>query len=222
MSEKARPTVAIVDYGMGNLFSVAQACRAVGLAPVISDDPRVVERAEGVILPGVGAFGDAMAVLRAKGLDRALVDYARSGRPLLGICLGMQLMMSESWEFGHHRGLELFPGRVVRFGSDNGHRLKVPHVGWEPVHPAGDWQGTLLEDLPAGVHLYFVHSFHAQPAHPELELARASYGPEEFCAAVARDNVTACQFHPERSGPAGLTVYRNLARRLGVPAPQEE
>ena len=164
--------VVVADYGRGNLFSVCQAVARVGGAPVLSSDPVAVRGAERVILPGVGAFGDAMAGLRARGLDEALVRFAATGRPLLGVCLGMQLLLEESSEFGRHGGLGLLPGRVERLPQPApGSREKVPNVGWcrlEPVPGGTPWADSLLAAVKPGDFAYFVHSYAAQPGVPRL------------------------------------------------------
>jgi len=216
------PQVAIVDFGLGNLFSVSQACRQVGLAARVSQDRQEILNSEALILPGVGAFGDAMAALRRLDLTSAILDFAASGRPLLGICLGMQLLMRESQEFGRHRGLGLIDGDVVHLGEpkEDGRWLKVPQVGWNRIEPPrpGAWQGSLLEGLEPGEFMYFVHSFYCRPSDPGLALTYTTYGQVRFCSALTQGSITACQFHPERSGRAGLTIYRNLAARLGAGA----
>lgn len=202
--------VIIVDYGMGNLFSVKQACERAGLRPVISREPRAIDDAAAVILPGVGAFGEAMAALGRTGLDDAICLFAQTGKPLLGICLGMQLLMTESHEFGRHRGLNLIEGEIVRL---KGGSKKVPHVGWNRIFfdPSGRrWQGGFLKDLPDGVFMYFVHSFYAVPADEKLRLSSTHYGETTFCSAIQIGNIFACQFHPERSAGAGIQIYKNF------------
>ncbi len=209
--------VAIVDAGMGNLFSVQQACNHAGLAAHITKDPAAVADAPAVILPGVGAFGNAMAGLRAAQLDEAIVEAAASGKPVLGICLGMQLLMESSDEFGTHEGLGLFTGTVERLESDRSvlPARKVPHVGWAPLHaPSGTWQSDLLAGIDQGTSMYFVHSYHAVPADEGAILATSHHGEVPFVAAVSRQNVVGLQCHPERSGPQGLRVYANLARSV--------
>lgn len=212
--------VAIVDYGLGNLFSVLHACQKVGLKAAITAERAAIEGAQAVILPGVGAFGDAMDTLRRLDLVDLLREVALSDKPLLGICLGMQLLMSQSHEFGLHQGLGIVPGDVVRLDQprEADRALKVPQVGWNRVRPPapGAWTGTLLEGLEPGEFMYFVHSFYCRPQDPSLVLGRTAYGQVDFCSALGRGNLLACQFHPERSGQAGLLVYRNLAQRLGV------
>lgn len=207
--------VAIVDYGMGNLFSVQHACEWAGMNAVVTGKAADLEHARAVILPGVGAFGEAMATLTELGMPDALRAVAASGRPLMGICLGLQLLMEQSHEFGEHRGLGLIAGDVVKL--DSAHQ-KVPHVGWSAVqrpHGVG-WQGGPLDALADGAPMYFVHSYFVRPRDRAHVLAEAEHGGQRFCAAVQHGNVFACQFHPERSGPEGLRVYRTLARRIGV------
>jgi glutamine amidotransferase len=225
MSEAPVSRVAILDLGMGNLFSVRQACTAVGLKATITADKAAVRAADAVILPGVGAFGDAMATLRRLDLTSLLKDIAASGAPLVGICLGMQLFMSESEEFGRHQGLGFFTGPVVRFEKPRGPagELKVPQVGWNRIFrpqqnsaapaPAPDSMWPLAGIAP-GEFMYFVHSYYARPSDADAILTLTRYGDVEFCSSVLRRNLFACQFHPERSGPAGLAIYRNIARHI--------
>lgn len=213
MSLSAR--LAIIDYGLGNLFSIQHACLAAGGRPAVTADPREILEADALLLPGMGAFGDAMTALHARDLVAVIRDYAASGRPVIGICLGMQLFMRESFEFGRHAGLGLIDGDVVRFEGLTplgGRAPKVPQIGWNAISEVrpGAWAGTLLDGVRSGTCMYFVHSYYVRPADPALWLARAVYGGREFCAALAYGNLMATQFHPERSGPAGLTFYRNL------------
>lgn len=212
------PSVAIVDYGMGNLFSVRNACHAAGLDAFVTVNPRAVETADAVILPGVGAFEDAMVALGSLGMVDALRRVASSGRPLLGICLGMQLLMERSTEFGAHAGIGLIKGDVVRFEAPlQGHReLKVPQVGWNRVvEPRpGAWSGTPLEAVQAGVFQYFVHSYYVRPTSADVVLARTSYGDVEFCSAVRSGSIIAFQFHPERSGAHGMRILQRYAALL--------
>ncbi len=210
----AGPRVAIVDYGMGNLFSVAHACEAVGLDAFITPDAEKVVSADAVILPGVGAFGDAMAVLDHLGMVGALKSVAAEGKPVLGICLGLQLLMERSYEFGEHDGLGLVPGDVVRFDSprEGDRLLKVPQVGWNRVIEArpGAWGGTPFEAVESGVYQYFVHSYHAQCSDSNDTLMLCEYG-YSFTAAVRRGNVLGTQFHPEKSHRFGMALLKNFA-----------
>jgi glutamine amidotransferase len=197
--------IVILDYGMGNLRSVQKAIEAVGCSAEITVDPERVRQASKVILPGVGAFADAMSELRRTGLGEAFCEAVRQGKPCLGICLGLQLLFESSTEDGEHIGLGLLPGRVVRFTASSG--LKVPHMGWNALRlrkPA-----PLLAGLPAGPSVYFVHSYYALPQNPDDIAADADY-PDPFAAVVWRDNLTACQFHPEKSQTTGLAIYSNF------------
>ena len=226
MSSMALPRVAIVDYGMGNLYSVQRACQQTGLGAYITSSKAEVQAADAVILPGVGAFGDAMDTLIRLDLVSPLLAFASSGKPLVGICLGMQLLMTDSQEFGHHDGLGIIDGEVVRLmESSNGkQRVKIPQVGWNRVcagcpDQSGNqaqstsvpWLGTPLEGIPDGEFMYFVHSFYPKPANRDIVLSTTRYGEIEFCSSLCSGNIFACQFHPERSGLKGLQVYHNLA-----------
>jgi len=223
MAEAKAPQVAIVDYGMGNLYSVQRACEHVGIRATIVSSPEAVLAADGVVLPGVGAMPDAMGTLDAEGLSSALRLVVQRGTPLLGVCLGLQLLMRDGSEFRPHAGLGLVPGRVVRFeGHDkDGRPLRVPHIGWNAVRRVtgsgpDPWSATPLADTPDGAYMYFVHSYYVIPDDPGAVVATARYGDVEFCAAVHRGSIFACQFHPERSGPAGLAVYRAFAAMVGA------
>src|SRR5690606_18444232 len=187
--------IAIIDYGMGNLHSVSKAVERLGHEAVVTSSPETILRAEGAVLPGVGAFGDAMRNLRESGLDETVRRFHASGRPLLGICLGMQLLFSESEEYGPHQGLGLLPGRVVRFPNDR----KVPHMGWNELRFVRS--DPLLEGLKPG-HVYFVHSYHALPEEPGDLIAVTDYGGP-VTAIVGRGNLYGMQFHPEKSGTLG-------------------
>jgi glutamine amidotransferase len=205
------PSVAVLDYGAGNLRSVAKALARSGLEPEVTSDPGSLRRTDAVVLPGVGAFADAAASLRAKGLDEAVREAIAAGRPYLGLCLGLQLLFEESDEHGPTPGLGLLPGRVVRFPDRDaaGGLLRVPHIGWNRVR----WSGAhpVVAGLPADDCYYFVHSYHAVPAREEDIVGRVDYGGE-FAAAVARDNVFAVQFHPEKSQAAGRRLLDAFAR----------
>lgn len=222
MPESRAFDVAIVDCGLGNLFSVKQACERAGMRAIVTALPEDLLSAPAVVLPGVGAFGDAMKTLSALGLVDVLRRVASGGQVLLGICLGMQLLMRESQEFGRHEGLGLIEGDVVRLPSSDtlSGILKIPQVGWNQMRrvPAGSgdaWECTVLSGLPDGEYMYFVHSFYCRPDAPHVQLATTSYGRTEFCSAVRKGNVFGCQFHPERSGSQGIRVYQNLARMIG-------
>lgn len=196
----------IIDYGMGNLRSVQKALEAVGATGEITGDPDQIRHADRVILPGVGAFADAIAELRRTGLDQAFREAVQAGKPSLGVCLGLHLLFDVSEEDGEHQGLGLLPGRVVRFRHVPG--LPIPHMGWNTLdvkRPA-----PLLAGLGPSPSVYFVHSYHAVPDSDDVVAATASY-PEPFAAMVWRENLLACQFHPEKSQAVGLAMYRNFA-----------
>ena len=201
--------IAIVDYGVGNLRSVQKALERVGATAVVTSDPAALDAAQGVVLPGVGAFGDGMDHLRARRLVEPVLRQVEGGKPLLGICLGMQLLFEESEEMGLHQGLELLPGRVVRFPDSE---LKVPHIGWNQLRTMGSRpEMALLQDIPDGAYAYFVHSYYAAPAEPGDLLATTGYGLE-FASVVGRGQVYGAQFHPEKSQDVGLQLLRNFAR----------
>lgn len=220
MSEMEQLSVAIVDYGMGNLFSVKHACENVGLEARVTAVPEEILNADAVILPGVGAFGNAMNNLRTLGLVKTLRDYIESGKLFLGICLGMQLLMSTSEEFGEHEGLCIFDGKVSKFPKKNqkDQKLKVPQVGWNTINKcngnAKSWDGTLLEGIEEGEFMYFVHSFYVAPANNEICFTTTSYEGIDYCSGLVRKNVYALQFHPEKSAEKGILVYKNLAKLI--------
>jgi glutamine amidotransferase len=208
----------VVDYGRGNLLSVTRAIEHCGTAPRLSDDAREIAAADRVVLPGVGAFGDAMAELRRRRLTDSILDYASTERPLLGICIGMQILFDRSEEFGLHDGLGLIPGAVAAIpptGAD-GEPHKVPHIGWSEIAPpetGPSWEDTPLAGIDPGTRFYFVHSFTARPADPASRLADADYDGRTISAMVRRGPLFGCQFHPEKSGPSGLRVIENFLTR---------
>ena len=196
--------IAIVDYGVGNLFSLRCSLQSLGLETAVTAEPEMIRKADRVILPGVGAFGDAIDKLRATGLDRIVLAEAARGKPLLGICLGMQLLFDRSYEFGEHEGLGLLHGSVVPMQGNIPPELKIPQMGWNALikkrrHP-------LLNDVKEGDCVYFVHSFYAADCDDSL-VATTEYG-REMTAVVAKDNVMGCQFHPEKSGSVGLKILQ--------------
>lgn len=196
--------IAIVDYGMGNLRSVQKGLEKVGCSAFITSQPEQVVAARGVILPGVGAFGDAMHNLRRTGLDVALKEAAAQRKPLLGICLGLQLLFEGSEENGWHEGLGLMPGRVVRLPEGEGR--KIPHMGWNQLNRCRE--EPVLKDIPEGSYYYFVHSYYARTEDSSLVAATADYGMP-VPAVVSRDNLIGIQFHPEKSSALGLKILRN-------------
>lgn len=198
--------IAIIDYGMGNLGSVEKALAFLGYASKITNDPVEVMAADGVVLPGVGAIGAAMEALSGKGLDKVVHEYIATGKPFLGICLGMQMLFETSEEsFGGEpvKGLSVLPGKVVRFPGDMG--LKIPQIGWNDL-------SSRNEILPSGEYVYFVHSYYCVPEREEDIAATTNYGIE-YCCSVRRNNIFACQFHPEKSGEVGLRILDRWAKQ---------
>ncbi|WP_211341913.1 imidazole glycerol phosphate synthase subunit HisH [Laceyella sacchari] len=196
--------IAIIDYGMGNLHSVSKALERLGHTCIITSDTEEIERASGVILPGVGAFGDAMRELEARGLVAAIKKAALGGKPLLGICLGMQLLFTSSDEHGLHQGLNLLPGHVVKFTGD----YRIPHMGWNWL--SFKFPHPLFRGLEEG-HVYFVHSFHVKAANPEDVIATTDYH-QPVTAIINRNQIYGMQFHPEKSGKLGLGLLDRFAR----------
>jgi imidazole glycerol-phosphate synthase subunit HisH len=210
--------VTVVDYGIGNLYSVQRALEVSGGTVCLASDAAAIAAATHLVLPGVGAFADGMQELARRGLVEPLRRYAASGRPLLGICLGAQMLADSSVEFGQHAGLGLIPGCVVDVPSTGtrGQSLRIPHIGWGPLQAApgaAEWQGSILEGTAELTPVYLVHSYHLVPADVQHLLATCDYGGNRITAAVRKGNVTGCQFHPEKSGPAGLAM---LSRFLAV------
>jgi imidazole glycerol-phosphate synthase subunit HisH len=196
--------IAVIDYGRGNLGSVENALERLGMRAVVTQDPRVVEDARALVLPGDGAFHDAMSNLQSLGLLEPLKAALHEGRPFLGICLGYQLLFTESEEFGQGKGLDVIPGTVRRFPGG----LKVPHMGWNTVEHQGDLR--IFDGIPSGAHFYFVHSYYPSAADPSLPAATCTYGVT-FPAAVGRGTLFATQFHPEKSQRWGLKLLENFA-----------
>lgn len=216
-----RKKAAIVDFSLGNLFSVKLACDSVGIDAEIVTDKATILDADIVILPGVGAFRDAMDNLRKLDLVEPLRDIAQNSEQLLvGICLGQQLLMTESYEFGTHQGLGIFDGEVVPFDKPKGEIanepriLKVPQVGWNEVHPApnSNWSDSPLCRIDDGENMYFVHSYYVKPNDSDVVLAETTYGDVTFASSLQKGSVFSCQFHPERSGVTGLTIYEEFTR----------
>ena len=206
--------IAIIDYGVGNLFSLRCSLEAVGAQAAVTGDPAVIRAADRLILPGVGAFADAAELLRGTGLDRVVCEETRSGKPLLGICLGMQLLFDESLEYGRHPGLGLIPGTVAPIRDVIPAGYKVPHIGWNALHfPKGRPVHPLFARIREGDCVYFVHSYYGANCSDSV-IATAEYGPE-LTAAVARDNVMGVQFHPEKSGAVGLAILAAFCEGKG-------
>ncbi|HCY16751.1 MAG TPA: imidazole glycerol phosphate synthase subunit HisH [Curvibacter sp.] len=208
------PDVTVIDYGVGNLLSVQRGLEHCGASVTLTADPERILAAERVVLPGVGAFGNAMRALEQLNLVEVIRGLASRQTPLLGICLGMQLLLEESEEFGITAGLGLIPGRVVPVPAQSvsGQAQKIPHIGWSALQPsaASSWSGTLLQDTRPGDAAYFVHSFMAVPTDPAHRIADCVYGGHLIPAVIGRDRITGCQFHPEKSGEVGLRILRRF------------
>jgi glutamine amidotransferase len=204
---KPPPEIVVVDYDAGNLRSVQRALEHVGLQALVTSDPREVERAKALVLPGVGSAQDCMRKLSSRGLIQPLQEYAASGRPFLGVCVGLQLLFDGSEEGGGVDCLGILPGMVRRFPAQAG--LKIPQIGWNDV--TFKFDHPLLDGIPGGSYFYFVHSYYADPSQPGITIGEAEYGVD-FAAIVASDNVVATQFHPEKSADLGLRLYANFGR----------
>lgn len=196
--------VAIVDYGVGNLFSLTSSLEAIGANVKVTNDPEILKSADQIILPGVGAFEDAAKKLRQSGLDEILVALAKNGKPFLGICLGMQMLFDRSFEYGEHKGLGLINGDIVPMKGVISEELKIPHIGWNPL--IFKKESPLFSNIKNGDCVYFVHSFYAENCEKSV-IATAEYG-KELTAAVQKGNVFGCQFHPEKSGKVGLAILK--------------
>lgn len=214
--------IVIVDYGLGNIMSVSQAFEAIGNPAIITDKAEEIMRADCLIIPGVGAFGDGMKGLKDRHLINSIVQFAKENKPILGICLGMQLLMSESEEFGLHKGLNLISGKVVPLKSPKEvamKRYKVPNFGWCDIKPpkeksVKEWEKTLLESTQEGAEVYFVHSFYVKPENRGHLLAITDYGNQEVCAVIKKGNIMGCQFHPEKSGKVGLNILSSFCKLI--------
>ena len=201
--------IAIIDYGVGNLFSLCSSLDYIGAAAVVTSDADEIRKAARIILPGVGAFADAAEKLRASGLDRVLIEEAANGKPIMGICLGMQMLFDRSFEYGEHEGLGLIKGDVVAMDGVIPAELKIPHIGWNALRFKGSVKHPLFKYINEGDCVYFVHSFFADNC-AESVVADTEYGAP-ITAAVASGNVMGCQFHPEKSGDVGLAILRAFA-----------
>lgn len=206
--------VVVIDYGVGNLLSVQRGLEHCGVDVIVTADPQVILHAQKVVLPGVGAFANAMAALHERGLVDVIRSVASRSTPLLGICLGMQLLLDESEEFGITTGLGIIPGRVVAIpeATMGGQSQKIPHIGWNELQSSDNarWEGSVLRGIIPGEAVYFVHSFQANPNDPADRLADCIYGGQRIPAVIRRGQVTGCQFHPEKSGKTGLAILANF------------
>ncbi|MCP9754979.1 imidazole glycerol phosphate synthase subunit HisH [Lacihabitans sp. CCS-44] len=209
MSKKG---VIIVDYGMGNLFSVVQACKHVGLDAKISSDKEEIRNAESIILPGVGAFGGAMRQLEQLNLVEVLIDYANSNKPFLGICLGMQLLMTSSEEFGFHKGLDIVEGKVLPFSNlVDTTKNKVPQIQWNKIEVCSR-EAKLTENIENGAYMYFLHSFYIEPEDNNIITTLTEYGSKTYCSSFQKGNIFGTQFHPEKSSLQGLNMLSNFKK----------
>ena len=208
--------VAIIDYKMSNLFSVQAACEKVGLSSVITSNKNEVLDAKVAILPGVGAFGEAMKFLRESKLDEAIHEFVDTGKPCVGICLGLQLLFEGSEEFGNYSGLGLVKGNVKKFKFylENNIKYPVPQIGWNRISRNGtSWEKSLLCSSNNSDFMYFVHSYYVEPNDESIILSQTTYGNTEYCSSIQQNNVFATQFHPEKSGKIGLKIYKNLKKK---------
>lgn len=206
--------VIIIDCGLGNLFSVKHALLHVGINPTISSDKQLIKNAKVIILPGVGAFGDAMQQLKKLDIIAPIIDHSQSGKLLVGICLGMQLLFNESEEFGNHKGLGIIDGRIRKFShAIEGQKIRVPQIGWNTIYMPNKqkWENTPLANTNQNEYMYFVHSYYAHPDNKEEILSLTSYESFEYCSAIRKGNIFAFQFHPEKSGKEGLKIYRSFS-----------
>ena len=205
--------IVIIDYQLGNLFSVKHACVKVGLDPIVTYNKKDLQRANAIILPGVGAFGDAMKNLKRLDLISPLKDKVQMGIPLVGICLGLQLLFEESEEYGLNRGLGLINGSVRKFANSfNNIKIKVPNIGWNTIYNNNleAFPNSPLKDLDQNSFMYFVHSYYAKPDYKKDILSYTNYEGFEYCSSIQRENIYAFQFHPEKSGKSGLKIYENI------------
>ena len=209
----SKKKVAIIDYQLGNLFSVKQACLYLDMEANITTDKNELLNADYAILPGVGAFGDAMNNLHQLDLVEPIKDFIASGKPFMGVCLGLQLLFNESEEFGSNKGLCLIDGAIKKFapGDTAGHVLKVPQIEWNQVYETSNnpWQQSPLRNCKNGDYMYFVHSYYVQPGSLQYVLSTTTYGGYEYCSSILNNNIFACQFHPEKSGLHGVEIYKN-------------
>jgi glutamine amidotransferase len=207
--------VTVLDYGIGNQLNVLRALEHCGASVKVVQKASAADVEAGrLVLPGVGAFGDGMVELRARGFDDLVKRFAQTGKPFLGICVGMQVMFDAGEEMGEHAGLGLLPGRVraVPAAGADGKPHRIPHIGWRPLEATTAWDGSILADVHPRERVYFVHSFAAQPARAGVQLAHADYDGIPICASVRQDNLHGCQFHPERSAETGLSVLRRFLK----------
>ena len=208
--------IVIVDYGVGNLRSLTRAFEHFGVDVAITEEADKISLADALVLPGDGAFAAGMEGLKVRGLTKAVLDFAKGSKPLLGICLGAQILMSVGYEFGKYSGLDLISGKVVKFNKNVG--AKIPQIGWNNIYPARkkEWEGTILEGVKLQSNVYFIHSYILAPKDKNASLAMTNYGSNEFCSVIHKGQIWGCQFHPEKSGDVGLKIIGNFIKMVGA------
>ncbi len=213
--------ITVIDYGMGNIFNVVRAFESIKCDVSVTNDYSTIIKSERLLLPGVGAFEDGMRDLKDNNLDSAIKEFLQTGRPLFGICLGMQLLMTSSEENGLHDGLDLITGKVVRFkdANDESNKYKIPQIGWNVLSPLNinqntmdnkRWNNSILKGLEELPYMYFLHSYFVSPENKQVCLAETAYGSDMFCSVLKKDQIFGCQFHPERSGKQGMKILENF------------
>ena len=203
--------IVIVDYGIGNVKSIINAFENQGRKPVLSRDRDVILEADGLILPGVGAFSHGMSNLNKYNLVAIIKEYVKTRKPLLGICLGMQMLLEESEEFGETKGIGLIKGKVIKLPIDKSNKIKLPHISWNSIQTKNiEWENTILNGVEPNSDMYFVHSFVAKPENEDEILSKTDYSNVEFCSSLKKDNIYGCQFHPEKSATHGLSIIKNF------------
>lgn len=202
--------ISIIDYDIGNVKSIINAFIKIGIEPILTNDRKTILSSDGVILPGVGAFGQGMENLKKHELIPIINDFVKTKKPLMGICLGMQLLMEDSEEFGINKGLGLIEGKVIKLPIQKLSNEKLPHVSWNEIQRNENWENTVLKDIEENSDMYFVHSFVVAPKNNKNILAFTEYSDYKFCSSVKKENIYGCQFHPEKSGKIGLKIMKNF------------
>ena len=206
-------TITIIDYGCGNILNLVRAINFLGYKVEVTNDKKKILNSSHVILPGVGAFGNAMQQLKKYDLQNTIFEYTKLNKPLFGICLGMQILLTKSYEFGKHEGLGLIKGEVLKISNKTDKKIKIPHVGWNEIYPINNekkWENKILKNLTAGTNFYFVHSYVCFTKNPNSTVAVCNYSNISIPAVVAENNVFGCQFHPEKSGEDGINIIKNF------------
>jgi imidazole glycerol-phosphate synthase subunit HisH len=204
---KKQKTIAIVDYGVGNLYSIHKALENLGCNAFITEESETISAANAIVLPGVGSFRSGMDGLKLRSLIYAIKDFAKTGKPILGICLGAQLLLSRGFEFGSFKGLDIIPGEVIGFPKLDG---KIPHIGWNEIFSTKSWSNSIFSSIKQRSDVYFVHSYILRPDKKSHILTSTTYCGYNFCSAIRKDNIYGCQFHPEKSGQVGLKIIKNF------------